>query len=133
MAHRFGNPNRWAHEVRRACDGERCFAKPGHAAKARSLPTIPRLDDRAYDYPNSPVDILGRTQRFSTAMINPSCSQPASRAPATSGALEDSILAAMAEHIAANLAPSHAIERACCSIESTARKCGEKSLRQTLS
>jgi hypothetical protein len=39
----------------------------------------------------------------------------------------------MAEHIAANLAPSHAIERACCSIESTARKCGEKSLRQTLS
>jgi hypothetical protein len=65
--------------------------------------------------------LRGRTQRFSTAMISPSCSQPASRAPATSGALEDSILAAMVEHIAAKLAPSHAIERACCSIESTAR------------
>src|ERR1700676_5091951 len=65
------------------------------------------------------------------AMINPSCSQPASRAPATSAALAGSVLSAVAAHIAAKLAPSQAIMRTCCSIESTARKCGANSLRQT--
>src|SRR6266404_1024234 len=67
------------------------------------------------------------------ARINPSWSQDASRAPAISGACEGSMAAAMAEHIAAKLAPSDAMRRACCSIESTARKCGENSLRQTRS
>ncbi len=68
---------------------------------------------------------------FSTAMINPSCSQAASSVPATAGDFDGSTLAAMTEHIAAKLAPSHAIRRAFCSIESTARKCGDNSLRQT--
>src|SRR5712664_1730468 len=68
---------------------------------------------------------------FSTAMINPSCSQAPSSVPATSGAFDGSTLAAMAEHIAAKLAPSHAIRSAFCSIESTARKCDDNSLRQT--